>query len=1016
MSLWSLYKIGTQFVKEVWVKFKGTDSLSTAKRMILIGIGFGALFWILQSGIDVFIFKKGNILEGIFTLNSHEIWMRALVLYILIMFSLYAQRVITERRHVENTLRETEERLRAFMDSAPDGFILFDSGLNYVNINDATLKLHPSGTRKQDLIGRNITEIIPDIKESGRLEKYKDVIRTGKLLIYDDLVLHPKFGNKHISVWAFKVGKGLGMIVSDITERKKTEDAIRESEEKFRMVSEQSPNMIFINSRGKVVYANKKCVEIMGYRYEELYSTGFDFLKLISKDSQDLIKANFKKHMRGEEVTPVEHSLITKHGKKIESILTTKLIKYKGEQAILGTITDITERKKAEQILLKAKEQAEQANRLKSEFLANMSHEIRTPLNAIIGMTELTLDTRLTAEQRDYLNNVKGSSHSLLELLNDILDLSKIEADRVEAENIGFDLRLAVEGVTEAFAPRASANGLELTCLVHHQVPSLLIGDPGRIRQVLMNLVGNSIKFTQKGEISITVEQEKETNNWVTILFSVKDTGIGIPVDKQEKIFESFTQADGSTTRKYGGTGLGLSICKRLVELMGGKIGVKSKPDKGSCFWFTIRLEKQKRTEHTPQIFPPNIRGMRALVVDDNRNNRIVLGKMMESFGCYFESAESGTQALKVLRRAATQGKPFKLVLLDMRMPDMDGEQTLRAIKSDPQIREAVVIVLTSVGVRGEVAQLKALGCAGYLMKPIKQSQLFDAIITVLSLQKGKAQNKQKSIVTRHTIAEQKRWSIHILLAEDDPVNRKLAATVLERAGFPVDAVDNGQKAIQTLKGKNYDLILMDVQMPEMNGFEATKAIRQMGKKGKHIPIVAMTAHAMQGDKERCLKAGMDDYISKPIEPQILIETIERWIRPSVTQEKSSIPDNTDKETLAEGIPINIRGALERFGGDMDFFKEILDEFLNFMPRQLEILYEAVEKGDAVATEREAHKIKGAAENVGAGRIAGLSFKLELFAQKGDLTDAQEIVTNLNNQLKLLQEYINQALTQEITV
>lgn len=997
------------------MKFKGTDGLSTAKRMIQIGIGFGVLFWILESGIEYFVFHKGNLIENIFTLDPHHIWLRSLVLYILFMFSLYAQRVITERRRVENTLRETEERLRAFMDSAPDSFILFDSELNFVDINDATLKLHPPGTRKQDLIGRNITEIIPDVKTSGRLEKYKYVIKTGKPLIFDDLVLHPKFGNKHISVWAFKVGKEMGMIVSDITERKKTEDTIRESEEKFRMVSEQSPNMIFIYNRSRVVYANRKCVEVMGYRYEEFYSPYFDFLKLISKESQDLIKANLKKHMRGEEVAPVEYSLITKDGKKIEAILTTKLIKYKGDHAILGTITDITERKKTEQILLKAKEQAEQANRLKSEFLANMSHEIRTPLNAIIGMTELTLDSQLKAEQRDYLNNVKGSAHALLELLNDILDLSKIEADQVEPENIGFDLRLAVEGVTEAFAPRATAKGLELTCLVHHQVPSLLIGDPGRIRQVLMNLVGNSVKFTQKGEISISVKHEKETDNWVTILFSVKDTGIGIPLDKQEKIFESFTQADGTTTRKYGGTGLGLSICKRLVELMGGKISVKSEPDKGSCFWFTIRLEKQKRTEHTPQLLPPNIQGMRALVVDDNRTNRIVLGKMMESFGCYVQSAESGIEALKVLRRAVTQGKLFNLVLLDMRMPDMDGEQTLRAIKSDPQIREVVVIVLTSVGVRGEVAQLEALGCAGYLMKPIKQSQLYDAIITVLGLKKSKAQNKQRSIVTRHTIAEQKRLSTHILLAEDDPVNRKLAVTVLARAGFSVDAVDNGQKAIQAFKDNDYDLILLDIQMPEMNGFEATKTIRQMEKQEKHTPIIAITAHAMQGDKERCLKAGMDDYISKPLKPQNLIETIERWIRSTDTQDKSSIQDSTNKETPAEVVPINLRGALERFGGDMDFFKEILDEFLSFMPRQLEILNEAVEQGDAAVTEREAHKIKGAAENVGAGRIAGLSFKLELFAQKGDLSDAREIITNLKNQLKFLEEYVKQAQTHKVT-
>ena len=999
-------------IRKRTMKRKSINLKIVAKKVLWMGIAFGVLFWVLQSAIDSFMFHEGSLIENIFTRDPHKIWMRSLVLYILVMFGFYAQRIVTERRRTEEMIRETEERLRSFMNSVPDSLVLFDSQLNFVDFNDATLKYHAPGTEKKDIIGKNITEIMPDIKESGRYEQFLQVMQTEKSLIIDDVVSRPKLGNRDLSVRAFKVGKGLGMLVSDITEHKRAEEALRESEEKFRMVSEQSPNMIFIYNRGKVVYANRICVEVMGYRYEEFYSPDFNFLKLISKESHGLIKANLKKHMRGEEVGPVEYSLITKDGKKIEAILTTKLMKYKGEQAILGTITDITERKKEEELLLNAKEQAEEANRLKSDFLANMSHEIRTPLNAIIGMTELSLDTQLTAEQRDYLNSVKGSAHTLLELLNDILDLSKIEADRVEPENIDFDLRLTVEGVTEAFAPRASAKGLELACLVHHQVPSLVRGDPGRLRQILMNLVGNSVKFTQKGEITVNVELEKEINNRVSLLFSVRDTGIGIPRDKQEKIFESFTQADGSTTRKYGGTGLGLTICRRLVELMDGKIGVESEPGKGSRFWFRLSLEKQKQSKYTPQLLPPNIRGMRVLVVDDNKTNRIVLTKMMESFGCRVESVESGSQALKVLRRAVTEGKSFDLVLLDMRMPDMDGEQTLRAIKGDPQIKRAVVIVLTSVGVRGEVAQLKALGCAGYLMKPVKQSQLYDTIITVLDLQKNQSPNKKPFIVTRHTIAEQKRQAINILLAEDNPVNSKLAATLLKRASFSVCAVEDGQKAIQAVKSNDYDLILMDVQMPEMNGFEATEAIRRMEKQGKHTPIIAMTAHAMKGDKERCLKAGMDDYISKPIEPQKFIDTIERWIRSTQVQEPISKQGHPDKENRPEEIPINLRNALERFGGDKDFFKEILVEFVSYVPKQLEILDQAVNEGDATTAEREAHSIKGAAENVGAGRIAGLSFKLELLARKGDLAGAQEIINDLRNQLKLLQEHINQAVAQ----
>ncbi len=847
------------------------------------------------------------------------------------------------------------------------------------------------------------------------MEKYKDVIKTGKPLTFDDLVLHPKFGNKHISVWAFKVGKGLGMIVSDITERKRVEVELRENEEKFRMVAEQSPNMVFINKKGKVVYANRKCVEVMGYRYEEFYSPDFDFFKLISKESQDLIRENLEKHINGEEVAPVEYTLITKDGKKIEAILTTKLIKYKGEQAILGTVTDITERKKAEQILLKAKEQAEEANRLKSEFLANMSHEIRTPMNAIIGMTDLALDTELTEEQRDYLNTVKESTQALLELINDILDLSKIEADRIELESIDFDLRITVESVADAFAPKASAKGLELASLIHHRIFPLLRGDPGRLRQVLVNLVGNAVKFTEKGEVVLKVELSWETEDQATLLFSVKDTGIGISKDKQKKIFETFIQADGSTTRKYGGTGLGLSISKRLVELMGGEIGVESEPDKGSRFWFRVTFKKQKETR---EIHPPvsvDIRGMRMLVVDDNQTNRTILAKILQSFGCYVESVESGACALKVLRETVKDGKLFDLVLLDMRMPGMDGEQTLHAIKNDPQIKGTTVVILTSVGVRGEVARLKELGCAGYLMKPIKQSQLYDAIITVLGLQKCKAEKDQPSIVTRHTIAEQKRRAVHILLAEDNPTNRKLALTLLKRAGYFVDAVENGYKVIEALKSKVYTLILMDVQMPEMNGFEATKAIREKEGQGKHTPIIAMTAHAMKGDKERCLNAGMDDYISKPIDSQKLFRVIEKWTKSTECQVTPKCLENSKRDESRPGIPINLENAINRFGGDKEFLQEMLEEFLSYAPKQLQILDQAVQKNDSQIVERIAHSIKGAASNLGAKRISDLALKLEVTGRKGDLTNAQDVIHNLRTEFKYLEEYVK-SLTQTIKV
>ncbi len=640
-----------------------------------------------------------------------------------------------------------------------------------------------------------------------------------------------------------------------------------------------------------------------------------------------------------------------------------------------------------------ARTKAEEATRAKSEFLANISHEVRTPMNAMIGMTELALGTRITREQREYLNAIQNSANALLTLINDLLDFSKIEARKLQLDHVGFNLRDALEDSLRVLAPRAHQKGIELACHINTGVPDALIGDPLRLRQIVVNLVGNAIKFTERGEVVLGVQVGSRLNGDIQLRFSVADTGIGIPADKQGVIFEAFSQADSSTTRRYGGTGLGLAISAQLVELMGGSISVESQPGRGSTFVFTGRFETQEPgTESLPTS--RTLTDLPILIVDDNATNRRILLEALTNWRMRPVAVESGAAALGMLEDSQRVNRPFAIALLDGHMPDMDGFAVAERIHKDRRYANLKIIMLTSAGRSDDVTRCRRLGISEYVTKPVKQSELFDVIITALGeppIERAQAPKRRKGV------ARSARSRPQVLIAEDNQVNQLVATRTFEKLGYEATVVGNGRDAVSAVQGRKFDLVAMDVQMPDMDGLEATAAIRAWEKTtGTHTLIVAMTAHAMKGDRERCLAAGMDGYASKPIRIKDLEDVINQ-----LTQSEQS-PQVPAPTTNSEADVIDEETLLAGIDGNRKLLREIVRLFLADYPRRLAEIQQAISRSDGEAVARAAHTLKGSSGNFAARNAFAAAESMETVGKSGDLSSARQTFLALESELALL--------------